>query len=132
MTDHAYTPDDLRVEAARQHKAATEDPDFSGIGERMEGHKIASRGALQWDQLGEGDFDAAQRGIDDLLSSAADVSKWAVDLGADGMEPSGSVLTVGASEKPIARIHFAFAPDLDDDVRRALIEGLAQVIANSL
>lgn len=132
MTDRPYTDDDLRAEAARQHKAATEDPGFSGIGEQMEGHKIPSRGDFQWDQLGDHDFDTAMHAIDDLLGDAANVSKWAINLGADGLEPDGHVLTVGSKDKPIARIHFAFAPDLDSDVRNALVEGLGQVIADSL
>jgi hypothetical protein len=132
MTDHAYTPEDLRVEAARQHKTATEDPDFSGISDRMEGHKIASRGALQWDQLGENDFDAAQRAIDDLLSSAADVSEWAINLGADGLEPEEHSMTVKSAERPIVRVHFAFAPEVSERMREAFVTGIGEVAAHQL
>ena len=70
MTDQPYTAADLLAEAARQHTTATEDPDFSGIGEQMEGHKIPSRDDFQWDQLDEDDYDKAMRAIDDLLGNA--------------------------------------------------------------
>lgn len=132
MTERPYTDDDLRAEAASQHRAATEDPDFSGIGEQMEGSKIPSRGDVQWDQLGEDDFDAAQRAIDDLLGKAADVSEWAVDIGADGLEPLDSVLSMQTSTGPLVRIHFAVRPDMPEDMRRALVEGLAVEIAKYL
>ncbi|MDX2628616.1 hypothetical protein QBA57_28750 [Streptomyces scabiei] len=42
MTDLPYTDDDLRAEAARQHVALTEDPDFMGVGEQMQGSEIES------------------------------------------------------------------------------------------
>ena len=42
MTDRPYTDDDLRAEAARQHAALTEDPDFMGVGEQMQDQEIES------------------------------------------------------------------------------------------
>jgi len=138
VTERPYTDADLRTEAARQLALSAQDPDFMGIGERMEGADIESTipdGAetgRQWDGLAPHDFDAAQREIDDLLTKAADLSEWAIDLGADGLEPTGHVLKVGSATKHVARIHFAFDPDLAEDVRTSLVEGLAQVIADSL
>jgi hypothetical protein len=87
MTSAPYTKADLRAEAARQHATLTQDPDFLGIGEQMEGHKIPSRGDFQWDQLSDDDYDAARAAVDDLLTNAADVSEWAVQLGAAGLTP---------------------------------------------
>ena len=132
MTNLPYTTADLAAEAARQHKAATEDPDFSGIGEQMEGHKIPSRGDFQWDQLDEDDFDAAQRAIDDLLGKSADVSEWALDLGAAGLEPDEHKFTLNAGPKPIIRVHFAFAAELSDDARTAFVEGLGESAAREM
>ncbi|WP_328846150.1 hypothetical protein [Streptomyces sp. NBC_00258] len=132
MTDHAYTTADLLAEAARQHKTATEDPDFSGIGEQMEGHKIPSRDDFQWDQLDEDDFDKAHRAIDDLLGKAADVSRWAVELGADGLEPEDHQFTLNAGPTPIIRVHFGFAPGLGDEGRDAFVEGLGAAAAREM
>lgn len=119
--DRPYTDDDLRAEAARQLALSAEDPDFMGISERMEGSKIPSRDDVQWDQLGDHDFDTAQRAIDDLLNKAADLSKWAVDLGVDGLEPSPNVLGIEAGETPLVRVHFAFNTEMPEDARRELV-----------
>lgn len=141
MTDRPYTDEDLRTEAAHQHYTATTDPDFVGIGEQMDGSRIESTvtdpdapahtvaGGRTWDMLAPDDYDAAMRSIDNLLGNAADTSTWAVNLGADGLEPSNEhVITIDGGDKPIARIHFAFEPGMDDDMRTALVEGIGQVI----
>jgi hypothetical protein len=129
VTDRPYTDDDLRTEAARQHALSVEDPDFMGIGERMEWTPIPSRPDDHWDDLDREDFDTAQRAINDLLGKAADVAEWAINLGADGLEPSDEhVITLGADDKPIARIHFAFEPGMPDDMRTALVQGIGQAI----
>ena len=132
MTDLPYTDDDLRAEAARQHASLADDPDFMGVGEQMDGTEVCPDGGVTWDDFSTQTYETAQRAIHDLIDGAADVSRWAVDLGADGLEPNGHSLTIGSAEKPVARIHFAFAPDMADDVRTALVEGLAQVIADGL
>jgi hypothetical protein len=142
MTDLPYTDEDLRAEAARQHYTATTDPDFMGIGEQMDGSFIDStvvdpdpeRGTepvtgRTWDQLPGEQFGEAQRAIDDLLGKAADVSEWAVNLGADGLEPLDAQLTLDAGDAPLCRIHFAVRPDMPDDMRLALVEGIGAEIA---
>lgn len=141
MNDRPYTDEDLRAEAARQHYIATEDPDFMGIGEQMDdryvryevvdpehGDLMPPAGTPRWDELDEGQFEEAQRQIHDLITGAADVSSWAVDLGADGLEPSERSITLGGTEQPTARIHFAFGPGMPDELRTALVEGLAEAI----
>lgn len=126
MTDRPYTDDDLRTEAAKQHKTATEDPDFSGIGEQMDGTE-------PWTNLGDDDFDTAMRAIDDLLGKAANVSRWAVDLGADGLQPSDEhAITLDGDGKPIARIHFAFEPGMPAEMRAALVQGIGEAINDAL
>ena len=125
MTDHPYTEDDLRTEAASQHAALLRDPDFMGIGEQMQDET--------WRSLSEDDFEAAQRAIDDLLTNAADVSEWALNLGADGLQPSDEhAITLDGNGKPIARIHFAFEPGMPDEMRTALVQGIGEAIADAL
>lgn len=145
MTERPYTTDDLHAEAARQHKAATEDPDFSGISEQMEGSFIDSTvidpdpqtgtepvTGKTWDQLDDDDFDKAQRAIDDLLSKAVDVSAWAVDLGADGLEPEDHQFTLNVGPTPIIRGHFGFAPGLGEDARIAFVQSLGEAAAREM
>jgi hypothetical protein len=121
MNERPYTEDDLRAEAASQHAALLRDPDFMGIGERMDDDS--------WRSLSPDDFEAAQRAVDDLLTKAADVSEWAVHLGADGLEPLGEQLTAHTEDGPWFRLHFAVRPDMPDEMRRALVEGVGGEIA---
>ena len=149
MTERPYTDDDLRAEAARQHALSAEDPDFMGIGERMEGAFVESTvvdpdptqgtepvTGTTWDQLDREDFNAAQRGIDDLLTSAADVSEWAVNLGADGLQPTAHTVQLGVDpgdgDRPRVRLHFAFHPDLPDEDRDHFVMGLSKVVLRNL
>ena len=132
MTDRPYTDDDLRAEAARQLAMSTEDPEFMGIAERMEGSKIESADDVKWDQHFDDDFDNAQRSIDELINGAADVSEWAIALGADGLEPYDGQLTLDGDSKPFARIHFAFDPDMPKEIRMALVQGVGTEIARHL
>jgi hypothetical protein len=142
-TDRPYTDDDLRTEAARQHYTATTDPDFMGIGEQLDGSPIESTcfdaagerqaPGLTWDQLDGEQFGEVQRAVDDLLGRAADVSEWAINLGADGLEPSDEhAITVNGDDKPIARVHFAFEPGMPDTMRTAFVEGIGSAIADAL
>ncbi len=145
MTDRPYTDDDLRAEAARQHAALTEDPDFMGIGEGMEDRYVEStvidedpdfeREGSTWSELlpynhDDGNaYNQAQRAIHKLISGAADVSEWAVNLGADGLQPSDEhAITLNGGDKPIARIHFAFEPGMPEEMRTAFVQGIGQAI----
>ncbi|MGW1546639.1 hypothetical protein [Streptomyces sp. NPDC002346] len=153
MTDQPYTDEDLRAEAARQHATLTEDPDFMGVGEQMDSADIPSygpeedeegridpdAGAWKWDELlDEDEFNAAQRKIHDLINGAADVSEWAVNLGADGLEPDGHTLQLGASDgaegndEPTVRMHFAFHPDMEQGDRDRFVMELSKVVLRNL
>lgn len=142
MTDKPYTDEDLRTEAAKQHKTATEDPDFMGIGEAMEDSAVQSTDdgttSLTWAELlvPEGGsyeaFDEPQRKIHDLINHAADVSEWAINLGADGLEPEEHQFTLNAGPRPIIRVHFAFAPELSEEARTAFVEGLGAAAAREM
>ncbi|WP_087887386.1 hypothetical protein [Streptomyces alboflavus] len=145
MPDRPYTDADLRTEAARQYLTATEDPDYMGIGEQMDQAFIESTvvdpdpetgtepvTGTTWDQLTSHDFQEAQRGIRRLLDGAADVSEWAINLGADGLEPSGYIVTLGPTERPSARLHFAFGPDMPEDTRIELVARLDRILTHGL
>jgi hypothetical protein len=135
MTDRPYTDDDLRAEAARQHAAFLRDPAFMRIGKQMTGTVIPSRNGEPracWHDLDDLDGDAfvdAQRAIADLLTNAADISEWAINLGADGLEPLPEQLSAQTDTGPWFRLHFAVRPDMPDDMRRALVEGVGAEIA---
>ncbi|MDT0409912.1 MULTISPECIES: hypothetical protein [Streptomyces] len=136
-----FTDADLRTEAARQHANLVDDPDFMGVGEGMEDAYVdstlnADGEGKTWADLlpyeadrGEA-YNAAQRKIHELIPGA-DLSQWAVDLGADGLEPAEAHLNLGA-DRPLARIHFAFAPDADEDTRIALVKGVGAAISQFL
>ncbi|MFJ4682001.1 hypothetical protein [Streptomyces sp. NPDC088789] len=132
MTARPYTDDDLRAEAARQHYTATEDPDYMGVGEQMEGRDVTPDGGVAWNDFSDETFDAAQRSIHDLINGAADVSRWAINLGADGLEPLDSSLAMSTTIGPLVRIHFAVRPDMPEEMRTALIEGVGMEIAKYL
>ncbi|MFE7105599.1 hypothetical protein ACFU98_10760 [Streptomyces sp. NPDC057575] len=149
MTDQPYTDADLRAEAASQHADLASDSDYMGVGEAMESSWVPSTetaedgSARTWknllvtlDETGDDEdyaaYDDAQRQIYDLINGAADISQWAVDLGADGLEPEEHSLTINGDDRPIARIHFAFEPDMPDEMRAALVEGIGQAIADHL
>lgn len=136
MTDLPYTDADLRHEAARQLKNATEDPDFMGIGEQMTGTVIPSRQGQPracWHDLDdlEGDaFGDAMRAIDGLLSKAADLSAWAIDLGADDLEPTGHLIEIDGPDGEVAvRVHFAFAAAMPSPLRDEVVVDLTNAIA---
>ncbi|WP_432041452.1 hypothetical protein [Streptomyces cadmiisoli] len=152
MSDQPYTDDDLRAEAARQHAVLTENPDYMGVGEQMEGESIPStivdlepetseplEMSRAWSHLGDHDFEAAQRKIHNLINSAADVSKWAINLGADGLEPDGHTFQIGAKgpddddpDRPFVRMHFAFHPDATANERDRYVIALTKIIAANL
>lgn len=138
VTDRPYTDADLRHEAASQHAALTEDPDFGSVGEGMQdayvGSTLNGDDGHTWAELlpyeadGGEAYNAAQRKIHDLVSGA-DVSEWAVNLGADALEPDPRALDAGKSR---VRIHFAFAPDISDDDRADLISQFAAFMTSGL
>lgn len=121
MSDRPYTDADLRNEAAKQHKNLTEDFDYSGVGEQMGDN-------APWGSLGDIDFDTARDAIGDLISNAADVSEWAITLGAVGLRPvlmHAVRLTVGGY--PVA-VQIAIDPELTDDAQKEMATELTKAI----
>ena len=147
MTDVPYTEDDLIAEAARQHRTLTEDPDFMGVGEMMDGEEIEStkpaperaeaeyptigeRGPYWEEALDEEQYDAVQRKIHRLIVDAADTSAWAIRCGADGYEPLPTVANISVEGRPLARLHFAFPPNVAESARKDLMVALAEAAAS--
>jgi hypothetical protein len=138
VTDRPYTDADLRAEAAAQHAVLTDDPDFMGVGEGMQDSIVASTesdsGGKTWAELlpyaadGGKAYNDAQRKIHALIPGA-DVSEWAVNLGADGLTPDPRALDAGDRR---VRVHFAFAPDISDDDRADLIGQFAAFMTHGL
>jgi hypothetical protein len=138
MGDRPYTDEDLRAEAARQHATLIEDPDYMGVGEQMDDETVpslAEHGSTWGDLLSDNDalYDDAQRAIHDLINGAADTSRWAVDLGADGLQPHARVIDIGWNDGPLqARIHIAFPDDAGPREREQFITDIADTIAGTV
>jgi hypothetical protein len=141
MTDLPYTDADLRAEAARQLAALAEDPDFMGVGEAMETNIVPSTekpdvigAGRSWDSVLRENaddyerFEAAQTKVHDLIDGAADLSEWAIDLGANGFAPAAEAL----NPAPGVRVHFAFTSDVPDDVRRNWVDGIHNAIREGI
>lgn len=144
--ERPYTDEDLRAEAARQHADLTEDPDYMGVGEAMEDRYVQStvidedpdfeREGSTWEELlpvetDDGDaYDKARRAIHDLIRKAADVSEWAINLGADGLEPTAHTVSLDSSTLggDFARLHLAFHPDVPEADRVRFTDGLRKAI----
>ena len=120
MTDLPYTDADLRTEAARLLAIAARDAD-----DRI-------RPAVQRKWEGQASPEVIDEACDELVSlldRAANLSDWAVNLGADGLEPLPEQLSAQTGDGPWFRLHFAVRPDMPDDMRRALVEGVGAEIA---
>ncbi|MGW4028210.1 hypothetical protein ACWEFL_02640 [Streptomyces sp. NPDC004838] len=143
MPDTPYTEDDLRAEAARQHRDLTRDHDAMGVGEQMDGESIPSTVidlepetgeplelCRAWSHLTDDDFDAAQRSIHGLITGAADTSAWAIALGATGLAPGPSLAyqSTTAGTYDVA-VHVATGPHLRDAARDELLAELADAIS---
>ncbi|GGV69005.1 hypothetical protein GCM10010294_25330 [Streptomyces griseoloalbus] len=127
MSDRPYTDDDIRAEAARLLAIASANADD------------AIRPAVQRKWGGKADSEAIDEACDQivtLLDGAADVSEWAVSLGADGLEPDGHTLQLGVDpgdgDRPRIRLHFAFHPDMADADRDHFVMALSKVVLRNL
>ena len=130
MTDRPYTDDDLRTEAAREIKYTLDNIDTDGLLEAST-HELGD--GSRWEQLAEGDWREALRQVDDLVEGAADVSEWAVSLGADGLQPHARAIDIGWNDGPLqARIHIAFPADTGPREREQFITDIADAIAGTV
>jgi hypothetical protein len=128
MTDQPYTEADLRAEAARQHQRSIEHPSYMGVRSHMLDSATGDPEA-NWGPHNGIDFNIARERITDLRAGAADLSTWAVEMGADGLEPARHVVHINdkAGEHRV-RVHLAFAPDMAEETRREVIDLIADAI----
>lgn len=105
--DRPYTDADLRAVAARLHAGAANDTD-DRIRPTVQRHWGAQ---LDLDQI-----DEACDEMTGLLDRTANLSRWAVDLGVDGLKPDEEHVDIAG-----ARIHFAFHPDMPEEMRASVI-----------
>jgi hypothetical protein len=139
VTERPYTAADLIAEAASCHQALSIPPTPADIRRSLpdayiDSHRTENSGReATWGAVvGEDGLGAPVGEIHALIEGAADLSEWAVNLGADGLEPEEHQITINGDAKPIARIHFAFEPGMPDEMRAALVEGVGEAIAEHL
>ncbi|MFE9921605.1 hypothetical protein ACFYQA_08480 [Streptomyces sp. NPDC005774] len=126
MSDSPYTDNDLRAEAARLHARAARDTD----------DRIRPAAKRKWAQAAPEVIDEACDELVSLLDGAADTSEWAVNLGADRLEPTGHTVQLGVDpgdgDRPRVRLHFAFHPDMTDADRDSFVMALSKVVLRNL
>ncbi|GAA3957032.1 hypothetical protein GCM10022384_07660 [Streptomyces marokkonensis] len=132
-TEHPYTDDDLRAEAGLALSALVHLPTVDEITTSLRSsyvpHLHADGDEATWgDLLDQDGLTEAARQIHELMIPAAPVGEWAVNLGADNLQPSTEhEITLNAG-RPIARIHFAFEPDMPEEMRTDLVQGIGDAI----
>ncbi|GGV46108.1 hypothetical protein [Streptomyces spectabilis] len=137
MPDRPYTDADLRAEAARQLSAHAPGSSPEGAYAAMLDARIEStqtpdgRGPTWTEAVDTPDLGAPAAAIHAYIQGAADVSEWAINLGADGLMPSASEITLDAGEQALARVHFAFSPVMPEEMRTNLVEGFEQALADA-
>lgn len=144
-TDRPYTDDDLRSEAAICLLGLSTSPNVADIRRWLPGAYVDSRreddgsGHTWGDLLDEGGLSEVSDKVHALIEGAADVTRWAVNLGADGLQPDEHTFQLGAQgtgpddpEMPFVRMHFAFHPDATDEERDRFVLRLTQIIAANL
>lgn len=123
MTDRPYTDDDLRDAAALMHYALTTEPNPADADTVLSAHPAWANVEVGSDEEGQ-----LRESVVELVSGAADVSEWAINLGTDGLQPSTEYEITLNTDRPVARIHFAFAPTMPKGMRAALVQGLGDAI----
>ncbi|MFF0143561.1 hypothetical protein ACFYRN_45160 [Streptomyces sp. NPDC005227] len=133
-----YTDADLRAEAVRQLSAhgpgITPEQSYSAM---LDAHIASTRdedsGPTWSEALSAPELAAPADAVHALIKGAADVADWGVRLGADELTPSNEhVITINAGVRPFARLHFAFAPGMDEEMRTALVKGVGGTIDDAL
>ncbi|WP_432010145.1 hypothetical protein [Streptomyces cucumeris] len=135
MTDRPYTDADLRAEAASCLSALSIRPTPQDIRRSLpdtyiDSHRTpdSGRDATWADVVGEDGLDAPAGEIHALVEGAADVSGWAIQLGADGLRPVTHELTWSAGPQPIVRVHFAFHGGVSDEARDYLVQAVGEAL----
>lgn len=114
MSNLPYTDDDLRQEAARLHARAARGADDS----------IRPAVERKWGtQAAPDQVDEACDKLVELLDDAVDLSRWAVDLGANCLTRT-TELSWGHPTNWTLAVQVAHRPGLNDDVHQALVDAI--------
>ncbi|RXS78877.1 hypothetical protein EST92_19790 [Streptomyces sp. TM32] len=139
MTDSPYTDEDLRATAASIVASAISGITPSEIADRMDRSYVQSTGnsggnGRTWDQLlNRGDLDTteflgARQQIDDLIRDAADVSEWAIQLGAANLTPHPAMAWLSTTSGYDIAVQVATTPELTDTARDELLSEIHKAI----
>jgi hypothetical protein len=66
------------------------------------------------------------------MSETPDLTTWATDMATANLQPYDGSLSLDGDDQPFARIHFAFAPDMDDADREQFVMALGKVVLRNL
>lgn len=115
-----YTEQDLRAEAARY---LGDDWDSLGI-------ITALAEREPWASLPQEQFNEAFDKILDLVTGASDLSRWAVDMGTEGLMADRRFVDIGSAGRIGVRVHFAFHPDMPEAMRASVVDAVRQDTAS--
>jgi len=127
MFNPPYTNDDLRREAARQYAEIVSMPDLLEVGDEMRPRPIASTSgdtpetATTWGQLSGDDFHDARNEVQELLDDVADMSRWAVDLGACGLRYTSELAWGRGGDAWDLAVQIAHRPGLNPQLHEAIV-----------
>ncbi|MER5960597.1 hypothetical protein [Streptomyces sp. NPDC001893] len=128
MTDRPYTDADLRDQAVGLLQCISSPPTLDDVKQWLPAWipsirtEDSGREATWGGILDAAEMQTAADQINTLIEGAADTSAWAVRLGADALKPSTEHEIAIEAGRPIARIHFAFEPDMPEDMRTGLVK----------
>jgi len=61
-----------------------------------------------------------------------DLTNWATDMAAAGLEPYDGALTLDGDDAPLLRIHLAVSPDMSEDDRAGFLTELGRLVLRAL
>jgi hypothetical protein len=111
-----WSEGDARHEAARRHANAIDMACADGTSDDMGDETIPSKAApaeadgadgMRWKDLPREEWDAADKRARELLHDSADVSRWAVDLGAENLDAHPHVVIRDENGVAVAAVQIA-------------------------
>ena len=140
MTPPIYTDADLRSEAAHCLLALSSSPSVADIlrwlpGAYVDSYREDDGSGQTWgDILDNTGLAEAARLIHALTGGAGNAvgavnsAHWLVNLGTDGLEADPRTVEITEGTHIGVRIHFAFDPDLPEEIREQVIDALREDI----
>ncbi|MFI6491258.1 hypothetical protein [Streptomyces sp. NPDC050564] len=74
------------------------------------------------------DWDAYIDAVWKILRNAPNLTEWAINLGADGLQPDEHQLTWSAGDQPIVRVHLAFHSGMHAEARDYLVTAVGEAL----